>query len=261
MMETLAEMSGALADQVAVRERDLASPYSFLQIAELCRAHGDDDAALAWVERGMAEFPDDPDARVRVFIIEEYRRRGRIADALAHSWDGFVARPTLETYRELATDALALGEWTERRAAAMELLQRPEIARGAATAHRWRRRDNTELVRVLLWEKDLESAWRAAGEGGCTDALWPELADRRRGEHPEDALAVYRGHVERTIAGKDKRSYAEAIRLMKETIRPLLAECGRAADFDSYLAEVRATHRQKRNLMKLIDKLEATRAA
>jgi uncharacterized Zn finger protein len=62
---------------------------------------------------------------------------------------------------------------------------------------------------------------------------------------PEDALAVYRVHVERTIAGKDKRSYAEAIRLMKETIRPLLAECGRAADFDSYLAEVRATHRQK----------------
>jgi uncharacterized Zn finger protein len=89
--------------------------------------------------------------------------------------------------------------------------------------------------------------------------LWLELADRRRAEHPEDALAVYRDQVERTIAGKDKRSYAEAVQLMGQTIGPLFAECGRAADFDAYLAEVRATHRQKRNLMNLMDHLEAAR--
>jgi uncharacterized Zn finger protein len=260
-METLTEISGALADQVAVRERDLASPYSFVQIAEVCRAYGEHDAALAWAERGMAAFPDNPDTRLRAFLIKEYRRRGRSGGALAHSWAAFVAWPTLETYCELAIDAQALGEWTERRAAAIELLQNADRGRRGAAADRWRRRDNTELVRVFLWEQDLESAWRAAREGGCTDTLWLELADRRRAEHPEDALKVYRGHVEHTIAGKDKRSYAEAIRLMKQMIDPLFVECGRAADFDTYLAEVRATHRQKRNLMKLMDKLEATRAA
>lgn len=61
IMETLAEISGGLADQIAVRAHDLASAYSFLQIAELCRSYGDDDAALAWAERGMAEFPDPAD--------------------------------------------------------------------------------------------------------------------------------------------------------------------------------------------------------
>lgn len=46
IMEALAELSGSLADQIAVRERDLASGYSFLQIAELCRSHGDEEAEL-----------------------------------------------------------------------------------------------------------------------------------------------------------------------------------------------------------------------
>ena len=58
IMETLAELSGSLADQIAVRERDLASGYSFLQIAELCHSHGDDDAALEWAQRGNAAIRD-----------------------------------------------------------------------------------------------------------------------------------------------------------------------------------------------------------
>lgn len=257
IMETLAELSGSLTDQIAVRERDLASAYSFLQIAELCRSHGDHDAALEWAERGMAEFPDAPDSRVRTFLIEEYRRRDRIADAIEHSWTAFVSRPTLDAYRELATDAKALGEWTERRTAAIPLLKTPEPAEDTKTPCWSRHAGNSELARVFLWEDDPEAAWQAAGEGGCVDTLWLQLADLRRAEHPEDALTVYRRQVEATIAGKDKRSYAEAVRIIDQTIRPLFTECDRPADFDAYVAEVRATHRPKRNLMKAMDGLQA----
>ena len=264
IMETLAELSGDLEDQIAVREHDLASPYSFLQIAELCRSHGDHDAALAWAERGMAAFPDAPDSRVRTFLVEEYRRRDRIADALEHSWTAFASRPTLEAYRELARDARSLGEWTERRTAAIALLESPRDAvehkRDPRKAPRPSlRNNNSELVRILLWENDPEAAWRAASTGGCTQMLWLELADRRRAEHPEDALTVYRQQVERAIAGRDKRSYAEAVRLIEQTVRPLFAECDRPEDFDAYIAEVRTAHRPKRNLMKLMDGLQPMR--
>jgi uncharacterized Zn finger protein len=258
IMEALAELSGSLADQIAVRERDLASAYSFLQIAELCRTHSDDDAALDWAQRGVAAFADRPDPRVRTFLIEEYRRRGCDADALELSLEAFVARPTLETYRELATDAQALGQWIERREAALALLRDPEPAVGTVA-----RRPSLhgcgwcELVRVLLWEEDPEAAWQAALQGGCTRDLWLELADLRRTEHPEDALTVYRDHVEEIIAHKDKRAYAEAVRLIDETIRPLFAESGHPTDFRAYVNEVRATHKPKRNLMKLIDGLQA----
>jgi uncharacterized Zn finger protein len=118
-----------------------------------------------------------------------------------------------------------------------------------------RGRGCSELVRVLIWEGDAEAAWQAANEGGCSPDLWLKLADLRRAEHPEDALGVYRRHVEDVIAGKDKRAYAEAVRLIDETMRALYAESGQPEDFDSYVEEVRAGHKAKRNLMKLMTNL------
>jgi uncharacterized Zn finger protein len=258
IMETLAEQTGDLSVQIAVRERDLGSPYSFLQIAELCRSHNEHDMALEWAQRGTAEFPDSPDHRLRDFLVKEYRRRGSAADAIEHTGAAFNSRPALETYRELAIDAKALGEWDERRTAALTLL-RASLTNPHADASRpplRSRRDATELVRVLLWEDDPDAAWRAAIEGGCTNSLWLQLADQRRAEHPDDTLTVYRLHVEQTIAGKDKRSYAEAVRLIEETIRPLFTECGKPDDYEGYLEEIRSSHRPKRNLMKLMDQLK-----
>jgi uncharacterized Zn finger protein len=256
-MEALAELSGDLAEQIAVRERDLASGYSFLQIAELCRSHGDDDAALNWAQRGIAAFPQTPDARLRAFLIEEYRRRGCSAQALEQSLAAFAARPGLETYGELATDARTLGEWDTHRAAALDVLRRPPAdARAIARHPSLRGSGRSELVRVLLWENDPDAAWQAACDGGCTPALWLQLADQRRAHHPQDALTVYRRHVEDLIAHKDKRSYAEAVAVVGTTIRALYTECDRAGDFAAYIDELRAAHKPKRNLIKLIAELQ-----
>lgn len=262
IMQSLAQRSGSLANRIAVEERDLSIGYRFLQIAELCREHGEDDAALEWAERGMAAFAEDPDPRLRAFLVEEYRRRGRNAEALEHSLQAFGARPALETYRELATDAKALGQWEEHRPAALALLRRPAQDLPEAARHpSLRGRGCSQLVRVLLWEDDPDGAWEAAEEGGCSPDLWLKLADVRRTEHPEDTLDVYRRHVEDVIAGKDKRAYAEAVRLIDGTVRELYAESGRAEDFDAYVEEVRASHKPKRNLMKLMAGLGPASAA
>jgi uncharacterized Zn finger protein len=260
IMQALAQHSGNLADLIAVEERDLSIGYRFLQIAELCREHGEADEALEWAERGMAAFAENPDPRLRAFLVEEYRRRGRDAEALEHSLQAFSARPALESYRELATDAKALGEWEERRRWALSLLGGPEPDPPGAMRHpSLHGRGCSELVRVLIWEGDADAAWQAANEGGCSPDLWLKLADLRRAEHPEDTLGVYRRHVEDVIAGKDKRAYAEAVRLIDETMRALYAESGQPEDFDSYVEEVRTAHKPKRNLMKLMAKLEPAR--
>jgi uncharacterized Zn finger protein len=262
IMEGLAGLTGSLADQVAVRERNLSSGYRFLEIAELCQEHGDDDAALEWAERGMAAFASDPDPRLRAFVIDEYRRRGRTADALKQSIAAFAERPTLETYRELANDAIAASEWTERREWGLAILRGPEPGTPVFSRRPWlHARGRSELVRVFLSEDDLDSAWQAATEGGCTRDLWLELADRRRDQHPEDALEVYQHHVEGVIEGKDKRAYAEAARLIDKTVRALFLECGRAADFDRYVEDVRMRHKAKRNLMKAMADLKPVSAA
>lgn len=95
----------------------------------------------------------------------------------------------------------------------------------------------------------------------------PELRKARGAFFTPPAIAdflawcVYLRHVEEVIAGKDKRAYAEATRLIDETMRALFAECGRTDDFDAYVDEVRTTHKAKRNLMKAMGGLATAEAA
>src|ERR1019366_2378398 len=253
IMETLAEQSGSRDEQVAVRERDLTSPYRFLQIAELCRAQSEHDMALEWAQRGVAAFPDTPDRRLQSFLRDEYRQRGLTADAFELSAAAFTAYPTLESYRELTHDAEAVGEWPARREAALEQLHAAPAQRRAPAHSGLRGRGFSELVRVLLWEGHVDAAWHAANEGGCTNDLWLTLAERRRGEHPEDSLAVYQREIEETIARKDKRAYADAVALIDTILRPLFDECGRPDDLRAYVNDLRARHKPKRNLIRIID--------
>jgi len=58
--------------------------------------------------------------------------------------------------------------------------------------------------------------------------------------------------VEQLIGTKNNRGYADAVSMM-DHVRDLLANAGRPDDFARYAAAVRAAHKPKRNLMKLLD--------
>ena len=109
-----------------------------------------------------------------------------------------------------------------------------------------------ELVKVFLWESDIEAAWAQARNGGCSPRLWLQLAELRQGEHPADAIPIYQEEVERKLDERNNRAYQEAVDLMIR-VGALMARAGREAEFPSYSAQVRAIHKAKRNLMKLFD--------
>jgi len=114
--------------------------------------------------------------------------------------------------------------------------------------------DNSSIVSILLWEKDVDGAWGARA-GGCSNALWLELARLREKSHPADALPIYQRTIEPTLNRKDINAYREAVRTLR-TVHRLMKELGREADFTAYVEGVRATHRQKRNFMKLLDQVQ-----
>lgn len=120
---------------------------------------------------------------------------------------------------------------------------------------RWgARADASELVRILLVEDDIATAWAEARAGGCSDALWLRLAERRESDHPEDALEVYRRGVEPAVARTNQGGYEEAVALLERT-RPIMHRLGRQAAFGREVAQLRAMHRRKRNLVRLLDAL------
>jgi hypothetical protein len=171
----------------------------------------------------------------------------------------FEDHPGLASYKDLRPYAERAGQWGETCERALDLL-RDRVA--AAQRERGRRGygwspfgNATELVRIRLWEDELDAALTEARHRGCSQDVWLTLGERLEQSRPQEALAIYREQVEPTISRKTKADYQGATELLAR-IRELMARIGQADGFPAYLEEVRAAHRRKRSLMKLLDGLE-----
>lgn len=256
IMETLARQAGDVEAVVAVKKRDLSSAYHYLQIAETYKNGGERDLALEWAERGVKAFPERTDSRLREFLAEEYHRLRRHDEAIGLIWAEFIESPSLEQFKKLKTHADRTGQWQPWREKAFGYL-REHIAGAKHERQKsgwawYRKADHSELVRIFLWEKDVEAAWREAQEGGCSNNLWLELAAKRDKAYPEDALSIYQGQIGPTVNGKNNEAYREAVGLLRK-VHELMVRLGRKDEFANYLNEVRAAHKPKRNFMKLLD--------
>jgi uncharacterized Zn finger protein len=257
IMETLAEVTGNVEAVVAIKQHDLSSAYRFFEIAETYERAGKRDLSLAWAERGVKAFPTGTDSRLREFLAERYHDLGRHDEAMALAWATFTDSPTFEEYMDLKGHADRCDQWKPWRERALALMREGMSQRAAAAgAGRWggfAGDDRSHLVRLFLWEEDVESAWKEAQDGGCSDDLWMDLAKRREEKHPEDALFVVQKQIEPTLARKDRYAYEQAVTLLRK-VRSLMVRLQRGKDFETYLATLRAAHRAKRNFMKLLDR-------
>ena len=256
IMEALAELSGDVEEQVAVKCRDLSHAYCFLQIAELYRQNGQDDKALEWAEKGVKASPERTDSRLREFLANEYHRRRRHDAAMALVWNEFGNHPGLESYQLLKRHADQAGQWPSRREDALtafrERIQAAKDKRQRSEYDLWDWADHSDLVHIFLWEKNAEAAWQEAQAGGCSAELWMELAAKREKEHPADAVAVYQRQVEHIINGKSNASYEAAVRLLHK-VHKLVVKMGGTTEFHDFVASLRVRHKPKRNLIKLLD--------
>ena len=258
IMEAIAEVCGDLEARVAVISRDLSSPYAFREIAELCDDAGDHELALDWAERGWQAFPDGRrDEGLRAFLADVYQREGRHDEAMTLMWEAFVDHFHLHSYLNLQEQARRAGAWPFWQEKALSLT-RERIADERAepsSENLWARSrpaDHSLLVEIFLHQDDVDSAWHEAETGGCSWSLWLMLAKRREQSHPADAVRIYRTHVDSLLSNTGNSVYEEAVRTL-EKISALLARSGEDAAFRPLITEIRARHKRKRNLMKLLD--------
>ena len=268
LMEALARVAGSVNEQVAIKAKDLTSAYQYFEIVELLADAGRFDQTLEWAERGLAAFPDRTDIRLRDVAARELHRAGRDAEAMGLVWMQLEERPTSASYELLMRHGTATGTWSGWRERALGLLRdRDERVRsersikdtpGVNGPRSWPARnydhhpESSELVKVHLLENDPAAAWAQAQSGGCSPGLWMQLADLREDEHPADVIPIYQDQVEREISQKNNRSYGIAVTTMRK-VQTLMDSAGKGDQFPSYAVSVRATHKAKRNLMKLLD--------
>ena len=261
IMETLARQSGDVEALVAIKARDLSNAYTFLQIAEIYREAKQADKALEWAERGVKAFSDRTDSRLCEFLADEYHRRKRHDEAMQIIWKIFTERTSLETYQTLKKHADRIDQWTAWRGKALEFIRTDidgEKKRLTQKRQPWgwtpQPPDHSLLVQIFLWEKDGQAAWHEAQAGGCHGGLWMELARLREKQFPDDVVPIYQKQVDTLINQKNNGSYAEAVKLLGK-IRDLMTRLKQADQFAAYLVNVRATHKPKRNFIKLAARL------
>ncbi len=258
VMKLLAKQSGDPDELVAVLSHDLSLPYYFLGIAEVYAEAGRDDDAIEWAERGVEAFPDGGDPRLVTFLAAARRERGEHARAAELMWGLYEAHPGLDHLEKLKPYAEEAGTWDGVRGRALDLL-RERIAAAQderrARGYGWSHRDATELVRIRLWEGDVDAALADARRGGCRQEVWLALAEALEEAEPWEAMIIYREQVEPTIERKRKADYREAADMLAK-VRDLMDRTGHGDEFPAYLEEVRERHRRKRNLMKLLPELE-----
>lgn len=255
IMETLARQSGDIEALVAVKARDLSSAYDYLQIAEIYQAARKTVLALDWAERGLKAFAVRTDARLREFLAQAYHQRKRHDEAMALVWAEFCESAGLHGYRHLMGHADRAGQraaWRER--ALTQLRMNIERARASRPRDRWTLPvDHSLLVAIFLWEKDVAAAWREAQAGGCSNALWLELAAKREKSHPQEALEVYQRQIEPTLERTNNEAYGQAIALLRK-VRALMGRLDAQPDFTHYLGNLRVVWKRKRNFVALLDR-------
>ena len=255
IMEALARTSGDVDALVAIKAKDLSSPYRYFIIAETYREAKRHDDALTWAERGLKAFPQNTDSRLLEFLAAEYHRRGRHDAAIALGWRQFEERPMLETYRLLKTHAdhpkpSAWPPWRER---ALDFLRQRIAGEKKTKRPSFWSTDlslRSTLVEVFLWENDPDAAWREAQAGSCRSELMLRLAEAREKTHPVDAIPIYLRHAEALIGAKNNRAYEEAVRHLKK-VKALHLALGQPHEWSAIHARLCAEHKAKRNFMAL----------
>ncbi len=259
IMEVLARQDGDIDALVDIKKRDLTRPSCFLEIAELYQGAGRDDDALAWAERGLKAFEREPDARLIDFLANAYQKKGFPDKALGLIWSSFVRSPVLERYHKLRAHARKSHQWMLWQDKAIAEIRRTlvnrkeSMTRSNGPMRLYNRPDHSVLVQIFLEEDNPDAAWREAKTGGCSDALWMQLALQREKNHPEDSLSIYRLQLEPLINRKSNDAYQEALKILAR-IRDVLMSLGRGGEFEAFLQAINSEHNRKRNFMKLIEK-------
>lgn len=254
VMEALARQEGDVEALVGVISRDLSGPHQYLRIAQMYTEAGQNEKALEWAEEAMWVFPDNRHSGLREFVAEQYHHSGRHEEATRLIWPHLAKSPRLASYKELKRHAERAGRWGHWRKKALEHLRKDVVKRKEESKRSYPSLpvDHSELVRISLWEGDIEAAWREAQEGGCSEKLWLELAARREEEHPEEALAVYEGKIEPLIEQTNNVAYEEAYELLAK-MGALMRRLDRETEFEEYLELIRTEYKRKRNFMKLLE--------
>ena len=238
ILDFFAERAGEVETRIALRVKDLSSPWSYFQLAEFCLSHGREKEALRHAEEGLWVFEDGPpDERLILLAAELPSKAGRKGDAEACLQRAFDKAPSLELYLRLRK----FGGEAARERVVISL----EARQASGEKIRWHNPADL-LIRICMHEKMFDAAWAAVRKYGASVALKEKLAGESEATHPGEALEVYAERVEQLVSSGS--GYEEAAKLVAR-----MATLRGKGEQVAYVLSLKVRFGRRRNFMKLLE--------
>lgn len=238
ILDAFAKSDGDTEARIALREKDLTSPWDYLGLAEFCLKHERREEALRRAEEGVWMFEDEkPDERLVDFTAKLMVKVGRKGDAQALLQRTFEKSPSLDLYRQL----VKLGGDIARENA-MRVLEARAAGKGDMFGH-----PSSLLIDVLMYEKSFDAAWAVVRKHGASPYTVDDLAQKSEKTHPREALAVYAKRVEQRANTGGNPAYEQAAKLIRR-----MASLQTAVEQAAYVAGLKQRFERKRNFVKLL---------
>jgi uncharacterized Zn finger protein len=239
ILDRFAERDGDVEARIALRAKDLSSPWKYFELAEFCLKHKGANEALRWAEEGLWTFEDGPsDVRLVLFAANLLMKADRRGEAEAVLKRAFERGPDFNVYlrwREAGGEAgcdqaLAL---IERWAAAET---RPSFGHPADLG-----------VKILMHEKRFDMAWAMTRKHRVSRGVKESLARESEADHPREALNIYAERVDELANEGGNRAYEEAAGLVVR-----MGRFRAPVEQMAYVATLRERFGRRRNFVKLL---------
>jgi uncharacterized Zn finger protein len=239
ILDFFAERNGNVDARIALRTKDLSSPWSYVSLAEFCLAQGRADEALRRAEEGLWVFEDNhQDTRLLLLGAKLLCKAGRRGDAEVHLWRAFERAPSLELYKQVRKLAGKAGHERAVRFLEGKLANKERI--------RWYSLSDV-LIEILIREQAFGAAWATVRRYNASIDLKVSLAQASETDHPREALEIYRDRVEQLVNLGSNDTYRDAANLIVR-----MAALQSAVEQASYVAGLKERFGRRRNFMKLV---------
>jgi len=235
-------------------EEGVLAPADCEVLAQMCLTRRRPSDALAWTERGLdlenrGTWRSGSSWRLPQLHRRILRKLGRSGDALASAWEDYERAPSVFSYEDLMKCA-------------------PRNERAAWHARAMTALDGVDLlsrIELLLQTKEwsrladvIDSASREELVALSHYATEP-AAKKLVKSHPLLAAKLHIAQALRILEAKKSKYYDAALGNL-ERARKLLLREGRAAAWDSLVAEIRDGHRRKSSFMPGFERLAEGRS-
>lgn len=232
--------------ELKILQKNQSSPEQVLALSKQLFRLDRYDEILPLLQKAHDRFKGDHE--ILDALVSELIRCGKKEEALALAWNCFERYPDCRYgYEFLRSTARSCHQGKVYLAKALNFLRKRLTSRNQATDAR------TEMVNILLCEKDYPQALEIAEGGLCAHQTLYRLAEALAKNKPEASARLIKRPLDQHLPQVGDRFYTESVRLLK-LYKEYLTAAGEGERFQQEILAIRLQYKQRRKFIGMLDK-------